>query len=329
MKVDDAPVLADYRNLADTARYQSWPMPFTLDDARQMLKTQDDLADVPTRGWVQIAIENGGTVVGDLAINIRDGASVAEIGFTLAPAHQGNGFATEAAGVMVDALFARTEVHRIVASIDPANWASMRVLEHLGFRCEGTARRSELVRGEWVDDMRFALLRDDRVDWVARPTTCQTVELVDITRDNLQAVSALATHRYQEQFVAPMARSLSQALVPPLHDDHPVVPWTRAVRADNEIVGFMMISAPSPGEPVPFLWRFLIDRSHQRRGVGRRAIQLLADEWLAEGHDTLLVSWAEGRGGPRRFYERLGFVPTGVVDGGETEARLELAEDGC
>ena len=171
---------------------------------------------------------------------------VAEIGFTLAPAHHGKGYASEAAGAMIDALFAQTNVHRIAASIDPANVASMRVLEHLGFRYEGTARRAELVRGEWVDDMQFALLRDDRTDWLARPTSCQTVELVEITTGNLQATVSLATHRYQEQFVAPMARSFSQALIPPMHNDHPVVPWMRAVQADGEIVGFMMLSAASP-----------------------------------------------------------------------------------
>lgn len=324
MRVHDAPTLAAYRNVSDIARFQSWPMPFTLDDARRMLAEQDSLDDLPTSGWVQIAIDHAGTVVGDLAIGLDEDSPVAEIGFTIAPDHQGNGFASEAAGALIDALFAATEVHRIVASIDPANLPSMRVLENIGFRYEGTARRSVLVRGEWVDDMRFALLRDDRTDWLARPTTCDAVELVELTTDNLRAVSALATHRHQEQFVAPMARSLAQALVPPLHDDHPVVPWTRAVQADGEIVGFMMVSAPSPGEPVPFLWRFLIDRRHQRRGVGRRAIELLADAWRAEGHHTLLVSWGDGPGGPRPFYERLGFVPTGVVHDGEFEAALDL-----
>jgi RimJ/RimL family protein N-acetyltransferase len=72
---------------------------------------------------------------------------------------RGKGYAREAAAALIDAVFAQTDVHRIVASIDPANLASMRVLEHLGFRYEGTARDAEMVRGEWVDDMRFALLR--------------------------------------------------------------------------------------------------------------------------------------------------------------------------
>ena len=324
MRMDDAPALAAYRDTPEIARYQSWPMPFTLDEARQTLHEQADLDDMPPDGWVQIAIEHAGEVIGDLAVNLMADGCIAELGFTLAPPHHGKGYASEAAGAMVEVLFAHTNVHRIVASIDPANMASMRVLEHLGFRDEGMARRAEWVRGEWVDDMRFALLRDDRAEWLARPTSCQTVELVEITTDNLQSTVSLATHRYQEQFVAPMARSLSQALIPPMHDDHPVVPWIRAVQADGEIVGFMMLSAPSPCEPVPFLWRFLIDRRHQRRGVGWRAIRLLADHCRADGHQALLVSWEEGLGGPRPFYERLGFVPTGVVVVDETEARLDL-----
>lgn len=324
MRMNDALALATYRDVPEIARYQSWPMPFTVDDAQRMLREQDTLDDLPPSDWMQVAIEHAGEVIGDLAVNLMEDGLLAELGFTLAPAHHGKGYATEAASAMVDALFAHTNVHRIVASLDPANRSSMRVLEHIGFRYEGTACQAELIRGEWVDDARFAVLCNDRTDWLARPTSCSTVELIEITNDNLQATAALATHRYQEQFVAPMARSFTQALVPPIHNDHPVVPWMRAVQADGEIVGFMMVSAPSPGEPLPFLWRFLVDRRHQRRGVGKRAIRLLADEMRADGHRALLVSWEEGPGGPRPFYERLGFVPTGVVAGGETEARLDL-----
>jgi RimJ/RimL family protein N-acetyltransferase len=324
MRMNDAPALTAYRDHPEIARYQSWPMPFTLADARQMLEDQADLDDLPPSGWVQIAIEHASEVIGDLAVNLTANTCVAEIGFTLARAHHGKGFASEAAGAMVDALFAQTNVHRVSASIDPANVASMRVLEHLGFCYEGTARRAELVRGDWVDDMRFALLRSDRADWLARPLSCQTVELLEITSDNLSATAALATHRHQERFVAPMSRSLAQALVPPMHNDHRIVPWMRAVQADGEIVGFMMLTAASPGEPVPYLWRFLIDRRHQRRGVGGRAIRLLADQMRADGHHSLMVSWEEGSGGPRPFYEGLGFVPTGIVAAGETEARLDL-----
>ena len=123
MRMNDAPALAAYRDVPEIARYQSWPLPFTIDDARQMLEDQADLDDLPPSGWVQVAIEHLGEVIGDLAVNLMADGCVAEIGFTLAPAHHGKGYASEAAGAMIDALFAQTNVHRIAASIDPANVA--------------------------------------------------------------------------------------------------------------------------------------------------------------------------------------------------------------
>ncbi len=56
------------------------------------------------------------------------------------------------------------------------------------------------------------------------------VELVEITDDNLRAVSALATHRHQEHFVAPISRSLAQFGFPPTHNGYPVVPRTTTDR---------------------------------------------------------------------------------------------------
>lgn len=73
--------------------------------------------------------------------------------------HLGN--ATEAVAEVIGALFDEAHLHRIVAGIDPGNLASRRVLEKLGFRYEGRSQRSVFVRGEWVDDKRFALLADD------------------------------------------------------------------------------------------------------------------------------------------------------------------------
>jgi RimJ/RimL family protein N-acetyltransferase len=324
MRLADAEVLTSYRSLPEIAEYQDWPMPFDLEDARRALGSQDLDDDVSPGGWIQVAIEHEGEVVGDLALGLPH-PGIAHLGYTLAPQHHGKGFALEAAGALVDAVFARTEVHRVVATLDPQNHASMRVLEQLGFRYEGTARKSEPIRGDWVDDMRFALLRTDREEWLARPTSCDHVELVEVTHHNLSAVSALETHRFQRRFVAPMERNLAQALVPPeVVPGHLAVPWYRAVVADGEVVGFMMVSMVSDVEPYPYLWRFLIDRRHQRRGVGAKAIAALADHFRAEGHTALMLSWVDAPGGPRRFYERLGFAPTGELDGEEIVARLDL-----
>jgi len=103
------------------------------------------------------------------------------------------------------------------------------------------------------------------------------------------------------------------------------VPWMRAIEADGVIVGFLMLALATPQHPEPFLWRLLIDRMHQRRGIASRVLQLVAAEMRSLGDATLLVSWSEGKGSPRPFYLAHGFVPTGRVVEGETEARLTLA----
>jgi RimJ/RimL family protein N-acetyltransferase len=324
----DAPTIAAYRDDPDVARYQDWPLPYERADAVDGIRRVADLSGPAIGRSVNVIIEHEGTVVGDVFVGIGDehpGGAVAFLGYTLATRHQGKGFAIEAATAMVDALFAHTPVHRIVATLDPENWASMRLLEQLGFQFEGLARQAEPIRGEWLDDMRFGLLRSDREAWLARPTSCDQVALVEITPDNLRQVLALATHRFQRRFVAPMEASLAQALVPEIvKDGVAAVPWYRAIEADGEIVGFLMIADVSPVEPYPFLWRLLIDRRHQRRGVGSKAIAALIEHVRSQGHRSLGVSWVDAPGGPRRFYERLGFAPTGEVDGEEIVARLDL-----
>src|SRR4029078_12172612 len=58
MRMNDAAALSAYRDLPEIARYQSWPMPFTVDDARQMLHDQDEVNDLPPRVCEQACREH-------------------------------------------------------------------------------------------------------------------------------------------------------------------------------------------------------------------------------------------------------------------------------
>ena len=150
------------------------------------------------------------------------------------------------------------------------------------------------------------------------------MSLVEVKVENNRAVYRLRTHKTQEGMVAPMAGSFADALFPEVVDDAPVVPWMRAVEADDELVGFVMLALSTDHHSEPYLWRLLIDRLHQRRGIGGRVLDLVADECRERGDSTLLTSWVEGRGSPQPFYERYGFVPTGEIVDGEVEARWIL-----
>jgi ribosomal protein S18 acetylase RimI-like enzyme len=85
-----------------------------------------------------------------------------------------------------------------------------------------------------------------------------------------------------------------------------------------------MLAQRTDAHPEAYLWRLLIDRRHQRRGIGTSALQLLFERLRAHGHESLLVSWHPGPGGPGPLYERLGFVPTGELEEDEVIARLQL-----
>ena len=143
-------------------------MPFTVELGSRLIDGQATLDGPTNDAWVQLAVELGGTTIGDVAIEVRDGGRQAMIGYSITTDAQGHGYATEAVGAVVDALFEQADLHRIVASIDPENRASRRVLEKLGFRLEGRSPSSVLVRGTWVDDDHFALLASERTSAVSQ-----------------------------------------------------------------------------------------------------------------------------------------------------------------
>jgi GNAT superfamily N-acetyltransferase len=82
-----------------------------------------------------------------------------------------------------------------------------------------------------------------------------------------------------------------------------------------------MLAVPDAERSEPYLWRLLIDRMHQRRGVATMAMGLVEAQVAEWGHDSMGTSWVPGRGSPEPFYRARGYEPTGDVDDGEMEAR--------
>lgn len=326
----DLSTLREYRNDADVSRYQEWPLPVTADDVA-MLVEPDPQPTEPVRGhWVQLAItladdeRSPAGLIGDLGLYLDASGSLARVGYTLARSAQGHGYATEAVEAIVDHLIDVLGVVRVDASTDPHNRPSMRVLERVGFVHEHTATDSVVVRGELLDDERWALSADDRRSWRSRPTgPAESVDLVQITPHTQRDVARLRTHHTQETMVAPVSRSFGDALFPESIDGHPVLPWLRAVHADGDLAGFVMVADVTEHHPEPYLWRLLIDRRHQGRGIGRAVIAELVDRYRPMAA-ALLTSYVDEPGGPGPFYAGLGFVPTGEIVDEEVETRLRL-----
>ncbi len=159
---DDAPAFFAYRGDPEVRRYQSFE-PSSLTDATAFIAK---LATTPfgtPDTWFQLAIRlSSGELIGDLGVHFEEDPRQVEIGFTLAPEHQGRGFASEAVTALLDRLFTEHDTHRVHASVDPRNTASCKLLERLGFRREAHHRQSLWFKGAWVDDVVYATLRGDR-----------------------------------------------------------------------------------------------------------------------------------------------------------------------
>lgn len=322
----DAEYLHARRNDPAAAELQAWELPYPLNRAEQLLEANARLGGPTNDEWYMIGIDAGGEPIGDLAVHLTWQGRSAEIGYTLASKHWGSGYAVEAVAALVEYLFDTLEVTRVSAMLHPDNVASAQVLERTGFLFEGHTRSSYWVNDEVSDDFVYGMIRADWEAWRQRPAgPPEDVRLVELDTTNDRTAWRLQTHKSQERFVAPMPVSFADALFPEVIDGAPVAPWMRGIEADGEMVGFAMLALTTRHHPEPYLWRLLIDRLHQRRGIATRALALIAGECRAMGDETLLTSWEPGRGSPEPFYLSRGFEPTGRIVDGEIEGRLHLA----
>jgi RimJ/RimL family protein N-acetyltransferase len=327
VRPEDAAALADRRSEPEVAAWQSWTAPFPLERA-QTLVTEISAMQGPVDGewWmVTIADLDDREVLGELVLHPTWDFRSVEVGYTLARSAWGRGHAVEALDALLDWLWTWPRLTRVHAGLHPDNIASAQVLERTGFRFEGRTALSYWLEDDNSDDWLYGMTRADLDAWRGRPRTPPAVvELIPVTPGNARDVLRAVTHKSQERFVAPTLQSFADALVPELHDGAPVVPWYRGIAADGEIVGFVMVTAITEAHPHPYLWRLLVDRRHQRRGIGDRVLDAVVAEMRAWGAERLEVSWGDGRGSPAPFYLRRGFTPTGALVDGEVEAVLPL-----
>jgi RimJ/RimL family protein N-acetyltransferase len=90
-----------------------------------------------------------------------------EIGWVLARRYHGQGYASEAALALLRYGFEALRLHRIIATCQPENIASWRVMEKIGLRREGHFRKGiHRPEGTWWDEYFYALLDEE---WLRRP----------------------------------------------------------------------------------------------------------------------------------------------------------------
>ena len=134
-----------------------------------------------------------------------------------------------------------------------------------------------------------------------------SVTLQEVTQENLNLILGLKVTREQEKFVASNAVSIAQAHF------HPDIAWFRAIYADKQPIGFVMLEQDRINSSYS-LWRLMIDERFQRQGFGAQTINLILEYVKTLPITVLLTSCVPGSGSPKKFYEKMGFVDTGNLD---------------
>ena len=159
-RAGDAPAFAAYRADSEIARFQGWEAGYPLDAAERFVNEMAGAKPGVPGGWFQIAIAERETddLFGDCVVHvIAADPATAEIGYTIASAHQGMGYATEAVVALIDYAFETLKVSRIHAVTDARNARSIRLVDRLGMRRVGAVHTT--FKGEHCVEYTYELNR--------------------------------------------------------------------------------------------------------------------------------------------------------------------------
>lgn len=154
----------------EVVRFMGWG-PNTVEQTREFLQRKlAERTGQPRRTWdLAVANRDTGRVIGSVGLRLDEALQQAALGYCYDQDAWGHGFATEAAREMLRFGFEELGLHRIHASVDTRNGASIRVLDKIGMRQEGRLREHILQRGGWRDSYLYAILRREWLEGRGAP----------------------------------------------------------------------------------------------------------------------------------------------------------------
>lgn len=110
--------------------------------------------------YLAIVTAEPGRLIGFVRLGLA-GHRGGELGYALRRDHWGRGYATEAAGLLIDFGFSTLGLHRVQAACGPDNVRSRALLDRLGFCYEGHIRDHVFTNGAWRDSLLYAVLEHE------------------------------------------------------------------------------------------------------------------------------------------------------------------------
>ncbi|MEM6428373.1 MAG: GNAT family protein [Deinococcota bacterium] len=245
----DVDSLHAYRNDPAVMRYQLWSQK----DYKtiQAFVEQQVTRPIQVGNWTQLALEHTitQTHIGDIAFHLQadghEGDIYAEVGFSLASAYQGHGYANEGLRAVLGYLFS-LPVRRVVAQNDARNVASQRLLTRVGMRPEGYFLADYWSKGEYTSSCHFAMLASE---WHYQQS-CQdaAIRTVPVTAHNWLEVSMLepVNALWVDAPALALARCIYEGNLSPLalyHQDNIVglLLWQQNSEDDSGIISNFLV----------------------------------------------------------------------------------------
>ncbi|MGM7637048.1 GNAT family N-acetyltransferase [Bacillus sp. Hm123] len=162
MKVSDSSSLFHIWSDPDVTKFMNITNFTDENQAKEMIEFLNDLDQNNKATRFTIIELESQKIIGSCGFNSLDFEHVkAEIGYELAKAFWGKGYAQEAIHSLLDYAFKTLKLNRIEAKVEPENSNSIRLLEKLNFTFEGTLRQYEKSKGTFNDINMYSLLQTD------------------------------------------------------------------------------------------------------------------------------------------------------------------------
>ncbi len=159
----DAEAVQRYAGDPAVARHFTWG-PNTPEQTTEFVQflVSSQNEDPRTNYDLAIVLRSTHVLIGDARLTIDSNSSRrADLGFIVRTDRQGEGYATDAARLLISLGFRELKLHRVWAMCEPDNVGSIRVLEKLNMKKEGQLREQIFLKEAWRDLVVYGLLASD------------------------------------------------------------------------------------------------------------------------------------------------------------------------
>lgn len=153
-KPEDWQAVYEYTSSPEVMRYIPEDV-FTEETAKEFIRKNIEKAD-----HFPVFIE-GDILIGHIGFHKYFGNHTYEIGWVFNPKFYNKGYASEAAYAVLRYAFEELGLHRIIATCQPENPPSYRVMEKIGMRREGFFKKCIPHGDEWWDEYYYAILKEE------------------------------------------------------------------------------------------------------------------------------------------------------------------------